>query len=107
MATRQTGGAGDQRHMFTHIIRKASAKRTQRAGVSIDHARRHLAAGVEAEFGRSLGRKRADGCPRHHGCFGQACPLFQIAKPGKIEIIRLPAGIFLRQKIPLRRLRAI
>ncbi|MNL05484.1 hypothetical protein D3C87_1260850 [compost metagenome] len=98
---------GDQGHMPADICRQAAAKRAKRAGIGVDHARRHLTAGIETELGGSFGRKRADAFPRHHGGFGKACPLLQVGKARQFQIIRLPAGIFLCQEIPLRRLRAI
>ncbi|MNZ72167.1 hypothetical protein D3C78_905370 [compost metagenome] len=93
--------------MPADICRQAAAKRAKRAGIGVDHARRHLTAGIETELGGSFGRKRADAFPRHHGGFGKACPLLQVGKARQFKIIRLPAGIFLCQEIPLRRLRAI
>lgn len=93
--------------MPAHIPRKASAKRAERTRIGIDHARRHLATRIQTKFCRRFRRQRTDAFPRHHRGVGKPGPFLQITKPGQFEIIRLPAGIFLRQKIPLRRLRAI
>ncbi len=98
---------GDQRNMAANIGRQASAQRPQRAGIGVDHARSDLTTGIQTKLGCSFGRKRTDAFSRHHSGFGEPRPISQVGKPRQFEIIRLPAGIFLRKKIPLRRLRAI